>query len=59
MIIFVFFCIVVLFSLMLNVIDKVRSYNNYNDRSIWLDGDSVVVRSKDSKGIVGGFGQKL
>lgn len=59
MIIFVFFGVVVLFSLLLNVIEKVRSYNNYNDRSIWQDGDSVVVRSKDSKGIVGGFGKKL
>lgn len=59
MIILVFLGIVVLFSLMLNVVDKVRSYNNYNDRSIWLDGDSVVVKSKNSKGIVGCFGKKL
>ena len=59
MIVLVFFSVVILFSLLLNVIDKVRSYNNQNDRSIWEDGDSVVVKPKDSTGIIGGFGKKL
>lgn len=59
MIVFVFFGVVILFSLLLNIIDKVRSYNNPEDRSIWEDGDSVVIKSKDSVGITGGFGKKL
>lgn len=59
MIVLVFFSVVILFSLLLNVIDKIRSYNNQNDRSIWEDGDSVVVKPKDSTGIIGGFGKKL
>lgn len=59
MIVLVFFSVVILFSLLLNVIDKVRAYNNRNDRSIWEDGDSVVVKPKDSTGIIGGFGKKL
>lgn len=59
MIVFVFFGVVILFSLLLNIIDKVRSYNNEEDRSIWQDGDSVVIKPKDSAGITGGFGKKL
>lgn len=59
MIVLIFFSVVILFSLLLNVIDKIRAYNNRNDRSIWEDGDSVLVKPKDSKGIIGGFGKKL
>ena len=59
MIVLIFFSVVILFSLLLNVIDKIRAYNNRNDRSIWEDGDSVVVKPKDSTGIIGGFGKKL
>lgn len=59
MIVFVFFGVVILFSLTLNIIEKVRSYNNEEDRSVWEDGDSVVIKPKDSMGITGGFGKKL
>lgn len=59
MIVFVFFGAVILFSLLLNMIDKIRSYNNESDRSVWQDGDSVIVKPKDSTGVTGGFGQRL
>lgn len=59
MVVVVFFSVVILFSIMLNVIDKIRSYNNTEDRSIWQDGDSVVVKPKDSPGVMGGFGRRL
>lgn len=59
MIVLVFFAVVVLFSLLLNVIDKIRSYNNTEDRSVWQDGDSIIVKKKNAKGVGGGFGRKL
>ncbi len=59
MIVVVFFSVVILFSLALNGIDKIRSYNNKEDRSIWQEGDSVVVKPKDSPGVTGGFGRRL
>lgn len=59
MIVFVFFGVVILFSLLLNMIEKIRSYNNESDRSVWQDGDSVIVKAKDSTGVIGGFGQRL
>lgn len=55
----IFFGIVILFSLMLTIYDKVRSYNNTSDRSVWEDGDSVVIKPKDAKGVGGGFGTRL
>lgn len=59
MIVLVFFGVVIMFSLTLNVIDKIRSYNNSSDRSVWQDGDSVVVKPKDAKGVGGGFGKRI
>ena len=47
MIVLVIFSTVILFSLTLNVIQKIRSYNNASNRSLWQDGDSVVVKPKD------------
>lgn len=57
--IIIFFSVVILFSVALNVIDKVRSYNHSDDHSVWQEGDSVIIMSKDSKGVVGGFGKKI
>lgn len=57
--ILIFFSVVLLFSLALNIVDKVRSYNKRHDCSIWQDGDSVVVKPKDTPGIMGGFGIRL
>ncbi|GEM_PF-5954345 len=59
MIVFVFFGVVILFSLMLNIIFKIKEYNQDSEKSVWEDGDSVVVKPKDSPGIVGGFGKRL
>lgn len=46
MYILLFFGTVILFSLALNIIDKVRSYRKPN-RTLWQDGDSVIVKSDD------------
>lgn len=59
MIVIVFFVVVLVFALLLNVIDKISSYNNHKDRSLWQDGDSVIVKPKDAKGVGGGFGKRL
>lgn len=59
MIALTFFGVVILFSLILNVIDKIRSYRNKANRTIWQDGDSVVVKPKNSTGIIESFGKKL
>lgn len=58
MLILTFFGVVLGVALALNVIDKIRSYNNKEDRSVWQEGDSVMVRPKNSKG-VGGFGVRI
>lgn len=55
--IIIFFAVVILFSLLLNIIEKIRSYNNASDRSLWEDGDSVVVKPKDAK--QKGFNKKI
>ena len=57
MIVFIFFGVVILFSLALNVIHKVRSFNNRSDRSIWQDGDSVIVKKRDAE--TSGFDHKI
>lgn len=57
MAILVFFGVVLLFSLTLNVIDKVRSYNKTDNRSVWQDGDSVVVKPRDAHG--DGFARRI
>jgi len=59
MIVLVFFGIVLSFALALTAIDKIRSYNNTKNRSLWMDGDSVVVKPKDAMDAGGGFGKRL
>lgn len=51
--------IVLLLALALNVIDKIRHYRNYDNRSIWQDGDSVIVKHKNAENVGGGFGKRL
>ena len=46
MIVLVFFAVVILFSLLLNAIDKIMAYKE-KDHTVWEDGDSVIV--KDNK----------
>jgi len=55
----IFFGVVIAFSLMLTAIDKISSYEDSKDRSVWMDGDSVVVKPKDAKNVGGGFGTRL
>lgn len=55
----IFFGVVIAFSLLLTACDKIRSYKNSKDRSVWMDGDSVVVKPKDAKHVGGGFGTRL
>lgn len=57
MIVLVFFGIVILFSLMLNVVDKVRAFNNKEGFSFSFDGDSVMVKSKRVNGVRGEYKQ--
>lgn len=59
MTVLVFFGVVILFSLTLNVIDKIRAYNDKPNRSIWQDGDSVIVKPKDTQDAGGGFAKRL
>lgn len=57
MIVIIIFGVVLIFALALNVIDKIRSYNNASDRSVWQDGDSVVVKRKDAE--ESGFNKRI
>ncbi len=57
MIVIITFGVVLIFALALNVIDKIRSYNNASDRSVWQDGDSVVVKHKDAE--ESGFNKRI
>ena len=59
MMVLIFFGVVIAFSLALNIFDKIRSYNHREDRSVWQDGDSIVVKPKDAKGVGGGFGKRI
>jgi len=38
-----FFVVVLLFALVLNAIDKIKSYKK-EEKSVWMDGDSVLVK---------------
>ncbi|MCQ2203229.1 MAG: hypothetical protein MJZ15_02180 [Bacteroidales bacterium] len=42
----VFFVVVIAFSLALTAIDKIRSFKK-EDKSVWADSDSVVIRLND------------
>jgi len=44
--ILIFFLVVIVFSLVLNAVDKLRSFKNAH-KSLWEDGDSVCVRKGD------------
>jgi len=41
--IIIFFLVVIVFSLVLNAVDKIRSFKQVH-KSLWEDGDSVYVR---------------
>ena len=41
--IIILFTVVIVFSLLLTVFDKIRSYKK-QDKSVWVDGDSVHVQ---------------
>jgi len=56
--IYAFFATVLLFSLALNAYDKLMSYKE-DKRTIWLDGDSVLVREDDEVDLYLCFGEKL
>lgn len=47
MFVLVFFGVVILFSLALSAVDKIRSYKS-DEKSLWEDGDSVRVK-RDGK----------
>lgn len=59
MAIFVFFAVVFAFALALNIIDKIRSYKKRENRSVWVDGDSIVVKPRDAEGVGGGFATRI
>lgn len=50
MTVLVFFGIVILFSFMLVVVEKVRAFNSKEGSSLSFDGDSVKVKSKKANG---------
>lgn len=56
--IYAFFATVLLFSLALNAYEKLMSYKE-DKRTIWLDGDSVLVREDDEVDLYLCFGEKL
>lgn len=47
MIVLVFFGVIIGFSLSLTAADKIKSYKKGN-KSVWADGDSVVIRLNDA-----------
>lgn len=56
----IFFAVVIGFSLTINIIDKVRSYGK-SERSVWEEGDSVVIKDQDatSEQAGNGFAQRI
>lgn len=56
MMIVVFFSVVILFAIVLNVFYKIKGYRS-KDRSVWEDGDSVVIRGKEPRQT--GFGHRI
>ena len=59
MVVLVFFGIVILFSLMLTVADKIKAFKNENGCHFWWDGDSVMVKSKEDTVVSGEVGKHL
>lgn len=57
--ILVFFGVVILFSVTLNAIDKINSYNHTKDRSLWEEGDSVIIKHKKNPNVGGGFATRI
>lgn len=58
MAILIFFGVVILFSLTLNVIDKVRAYRNPHHQ-VWEDGDTLIVTSEKDAKAPTGFSHKI
>lgn len=57
--ILIFFGVVILFSLTLNIIDKVRNIRRPK-HSVWQDGDSLIVHSDDKTDKApSGFSQRI
>lgn len=48
MIVLVFFSVVLLFSLTLNVVYKIKEYKS-DEKTVWEDGDSVCIKKKDDQ----------
>lgn len=48
MMIIVFFSVVILFAIVLNVAEKIKAYHS-KEHSVWEDGDSVVVHKEEPK----------
>lgn len=58
MFIFVFFATVIVFSIALNIYFKLQKYRR-SDHALWMDGDSVVVKTGEKKDQQEGFEQRL
>ncbi len=48
MMIIVFFCVIILFAIVLNVAEKIKAYQS-KEHSVWEDGDSVVVHKEEPR----------
>ena len=48
MIVLVFFSVVLLFSLTLNVVYKIKEYKS-DEKTVWEDGDSVCIKEQDDQ----------
>ena len=44
----VFFSVVLLFSLTLNVVYKIKEYKS-DEKTVWEDGDSVCIKEQDDQ----------
>lgn len=58
MVVLVFFVVVILFSITLNIIDKVRAYRK-PDHQVWEDGDTLIVTSEKDAKAPTGFSNKI
>lgn len=58
MVVLIFFGVVILFSITLNVIDKVRAYRKPT-RQVWEDGDTLIITAEKDAKAPTGFSQKI
>ena len=54
----VFFSVVILFSLTLNIIYKIKAYMS-KEKTIWEDGDSVCIKDPNHLQFDNGFMQRI